>query len=236
MIKKIIVSSIIICMIVMLGGCINMDELFKKFEGPITDQREIFLAHMEEKYDEEFLPISYAVAGILTPEEFRCYVKGTDPERDFVRVSRVELDGQTVIVDDYFGHLIRQDYQDRVQEIATQAAGLSKAYLGSYLLSYFDPALTGEHTLDDAIEMGQNISAAKYIFFEVAPGEESRFQQICDQIFEELDRQDLPGMVKVLGLSQGQLETITQQDYLEQIPSMVKPDGKIVLRMGDRMI
>lgn len=213
-----------------------MDQLSARLDQAVTDQKDVFLAYVESKYDVRFLPISYSGQGVVTNEEFRCYAEGTDPERDYVRVFRTEEDGEEVFHDDYFGVLIRPEYQSRVQKICQDTVGQSKAYVHRYTVAWFSDGLTGEDTIDDAIAMGENLSAAKYIYFEVEPGDEDRFRQACDQICEKLEQSGLTGMVKFLGLARGQLEDITEEGHLDQIPDKVKPDGKVCLMMENRSV
>lgn len=213
-----------------------MDQLQTKFEQAISDNKDIFLAHMEGKYDVHFLPISYMSGGTVVPEEFRCHAEGTDRERDYVRVFREEENGEEVFHDDYFGIIIRDAYQSRVQKICEETVGAAKGYVYRYSVSFFDDPLTAENTIDDAIAMGQKINASKYVFFEVTPGSEADFEEACDRICEKLTAARLPGTVKFIGLAQGELSNITQDGYLDDIPSMVKADGRVCLMMTSRMV
>lgn len=213
-----------------------MDQLQSKLDQAVSDNKDVFLAQMEEKYDTRFLPLSYTGSSVVVKEEFRCYAEGTDPERDYVRVFRCEEDGQTVYHDDYFGVLIRQEYQDRVRAVCQRYVGENKAYVYRYTSAYFDDSLTQEHTIDDAIAMGERIHAVKYVFFEVEPGSEAKFQESCDRIAEDLSQAGLPGTVKFIGLADGELEKIRDKDYLKCIPDICKADGKICLMMAERYV
>ena len=213
-----------------------MNELQNKIEQTISDNKDIFLTHMEEKYGIPFLPISYTSSGVMVNEEFRCYAEGTDRERDYVRVFREEKDGEEVYYDDYFGVLIRDEYQRRVQELCEQVVGASKAYLYRYSVSFFDNSLTAESTIDDAITMNVPLNASKYVFFEVEPGSEAAFAASCDRICQSLAQSKLAGIVKFVGLAKGQLENVSEENYLSYIPDLIKTDGVICLMMDDRAV
>lgn len=236
-----IVKNLTICILIasilfIMGGCAEMNDLEKKYKQGVEDQKDILLAHMEEKYDVTFLPISYSAEGMVTNQEFRCYAEGTDPERDYVSVFVREENGEEVIVDDYFGILIRNDYQRRVEEISDAAAGDTKAYIHRYSVSFFDNSLTAESTIDDAIAMGERINATKYVFMEVAPGSEEDFEEKCDQITRKLTDAKLPGIVLFFGLARGELANIDGDNYLTYLPNMVRPDGTVCLMMAERLV
>lgn len=213
-----------------------MHQVQDKIDGVVSESKDIFLVHMEEKYDKTFLPISYSSAGVVTGEEFRCYAEGSDRERDVVTVIRREENGEEVFRDDYFGICIRDAYEARVQEICAGEFGEVKVYIYSYGVSFFDNSLTSEHTMDDAIEMGQSLSASKFVYLEVEPGTEEAFQEACDRICRMLQEQKLTGIVKFFGLAGGQLEIVTEHNYLECIPSLVEPDGEICLMMNSQAV
>lgn len=213
-----------------------MDQYEARYEQAIADQRDIYLAYMEEKYDVSFLPISYSGSGLVTNEEFRCYAEGTDRERDYVSVFRKEENGKEVYYDDYFGILIRDEYESRVDAISDKIVGNTKSFVHRYSVSYFDNALTGEKTLDDAIEMGARLNASKYVYFEVQPGTEKAFGEACDAIADQLRESKLPGFVKFIGLAEGQLEKVSAENYYDFIPSMVSADGEICLMMTERSV
>ncbi len=62
-----------------------------------------------------------------------------------------------VSYDDYFGIIIRDKYQKRVQNICNETVDESKAYIHKYSVSYFDNSLTAQNTIDDAISMGESM-------------------------------------------------------------------------------
>ena len=231
-----VLGSLAIIILSIMGGCANMEQLEQKFEQSAVDQRDILLAHMEEKYGVKFLPISYAAEGYVTIEEFRCYAEGTDRERDYVSVFVREENGEEVIVDDYFGIMVREEYQNRVDAAADAVAGDARAYVHRYNVSFFDNALAEGSTLDDAIAMGEPINATKYIYLEADPGAEEAFEDTCDRIVEKLQNAGLPGIVIFYGLARGELQNITESNYLTYLPNMINPDGKVCLMSAERLV
>lgn len=235
-IYRLVICAILFALLFFTEGCVDVNQLQEKVEKTVSDNTDIFLTHMEEKYDVPFLPVSYTSGGVVVNEEFRCYAEGTDRERDYVSVFRREENGEDVFYDDYFGVLIRDEYQNRVQKLCEDVVGESKAYVYRYSASFFDNTLTAENTIDDAIAMGDLIRASKYIFFEVKAGDEEAFKADCDRIARSLAQGSLTGMVKFIGLAEGQLEQITGDNFLTYLPSMVKPDGSICLMMTSRTV
>lgn len=235
-IKNLTIGVIITAILFIMGGCAEMNELENRFEQGIEDKKDILLAHMEEKYGVTFLPLSHSVGGLVTNEEFRCYAEGTDPERDYVSVFVREENGEEVIVDDYFGIMIRDEYQKRVEKISDAVAGDSKAFLYRYSVSFFDNTLAEGSTIDDAIAMEEPISASKYVFVEVAPGSETEFEDMCDMIAAKLEKANLPGVVLFYGVARGELVNITTDNYLSYLPSMINPDGIVCLMMAERLV
>ena len=213
-----VICAILFALLFFTEGCVGVNQLQEKVEKTVSDNTDIFLAHMEDKYDVPFLPVSYTSSGVVVNEEFRCYAEGTDRERDYVSVFR------------------REEYQNRVQKLCEDVVGESKAYVYRYSASFFDNALTAENTIDDAIAMGDWIRASKYIFFEVKAGDREVFEADCDRIARKLAQGSLTGMVKFIGLAEGQLEQITGDNFLTYLPSMVKPDGSICLMMTSRTV
>lgn len=217
-IYRLVICAILFALLFFTEGCVGVNQLQEKVEKTVSDNTDIFLAHMEEKYDVPFLPVSYTSSGVVVNEEFRCYAEGTDRERDYVSVFR------------------REEYQNRVQKLCEDVVGESKAYVYRHSASFFDNALTAENTIDDAIAMGDWIRASKYIFFEVKAGDGEAFEVDCDRIARKLAQGSLTGMVKFIGLAEGQLEQITGDNFLTYLPSMVKPDGSICLMMTSRTV
>lgn len=230
------ICVVIFLLILFIGGCVGMNHLEQKIKQQFSNNTDIFLAHMEEKYGIHFLPISYTSSSAVVNEEFRCYAEGTNPDKDYVSVFRKEENGKTVFYDDYFGIIIRDEYQKRVQNICNEAVGESKAYIHKYSVSYFDNSLTAQNTIDDAISIGESINAVKYIFFEVETGEEQKFVDISNQICNELFQNKFPGIVMFFGLAEGELDNITTENFLTYIPNMVKPDGKICMMMTSHTV
>ena len=235
-IRILLIGVLLIAGLLIMGGCADMSQLENKFEQGIEDQKDILLAHMEEKYGVKFLPLSYSPTGTVTNEEFRCYAEGTDRERDYVSVFVREENGEEIIVDDYFGIMIREEYQNRVDAITDAVVGDSKAFVYRYSVSFFDNTLAEGSTIDDAINMGQRINAAKYVFMEVTPGSEKDFEENCDKMAAKLQEAKLPGTVLFIGLAQGELENINASNYLFYLPNMTKADGVICLMMTERQV
>ena len=235
--KKPVAALFLAVIILIMGGCGIMHDFQHKIEQGIMDKKDIYLAHMEEKYDIRFLPISYSPAGVVTNEEFRCYAEGTNPEKDRVTVFTIQQDnGEEVIVDDYFGVMIRDEYQRRVDAICDDVIGASKAYVHGYSVSFFDNSLAVGSTIDDAIAMGERINAGKYIYFEVMSGDEEIFEEQCERIAEKLKEARLPGITQFFGLAEGELENITEDNFLDYLPSIVSPDGTICLMMAEHLV
>ena len=235
-IRNLLTGVLLIVGLLIMGGCADMSQLENKFEQGIEDQKDILLVHMEEKYGVKFLPLSYSPSGAVTNEEFRCYAEGTDRERDYVSVFVREENGEEVIVDDYFGIMIRDEYQNRVETITDAVVGDSKAFVYRYSVSFFDNALAEGSTIDDAIGMNEPIDAAKYVFVEVADGDEDKFEEMCDTIAAKLENARLPGVVLFYGLAHGELANITGDNYMSYLPSMINPDGTVCLMMAERLV
>lgn len=235
-IRNLTIGVIIAAILFIMGGCAEMKELENKFEQGIEDKKDILLTHMEEKYGVTFLPLFHSVGGLVTNEEFRCYAEGTDPERDYVSVFVREENGAEVIVDDYFGIMIRDEYQQRVETICEAVAGDAKAFVYRYTVSFFDNTLAEGSTIEDAIAMGEPISASKYVFVEVTPGSEVEFENMCDMIAAKLEKANLPGVVLFYGMAQGELANITADNYLSYLPNMINPDGSVCLMLAERLV
>lgn len=224
-------AGIVAAMLFFTEGCAGMNQLQNKLDQAIADNKDVFLAQVEQKYDVNFVALSYTGSSVVVKEEFRCYAEGSNPQRDYVRVFREEVNGETIFRDDYFGVLIRPEYEKRVGDIVNAQVGASKAFIYRYTAAFFDNSLTAEDTLDDAIAMGERIHASKYLFWEVEPGSEEQFRTHCDQIAQALSQAGLPGTVKFIGLAAGELENVSGDNFLVSIPDMVEPDGKICLMM-----
>lgn len=231
---RLMIGAFIFAILFFMGGCADMNQLAGKLDQAINNKRDFFLDHMEEKYGVKFLPISYSGSGVVTNEEFRCYAEGTDPERDYVSVFVREEDGKEIIVDDYFGILIRDEYQNRVEAISDAVMGDSKAFVYRYSVSFFSNDLTSESTIDDAISMGERINATKYVFVEAAADSKEDFEARCDEIAAELKNAGLPGTVLFLGLAEGTLSQLTQENYMDYLPS--GDNGSACLMRVERLV
>lgn len=221
----------------MAGVCGCMKENNFNMHEKMNSEKDAYLAYLSDKYDTDFLPISLASGDVLTDhDEFRAYVSGSDPERDYVTVYKTVKDGVATYEDNYFGILIRDEYERRVAEICRTEFDTAAVFIDRYTVSVFDSSLGKDSTIEDALAMGARLIALKFIFVELPDGDTAGFDAAADRICAALKEAKLTGTVKIYGLAPGEINSINAGNYKDFLPDYYTADGVVTLAIASRTV
>jgi hypothetical protein len=110
-------------------------------------------AHLEKKYGEvDFVELSYRPVQLTQSyDELIACPPGGDSEEDQFVVLRLKGDEGTYFLDDYYGLLIREEYEQLVTETASDFLGPVKVY-SSFLETSFPRDVTAATPLKDVLD------------------------------------------------------------------------------------
>jgi hypothetical protein len=221
----------------MAGVCGGMKANSFDMQEKMNSDKAAYLAYLSDKYGTEFLPISLASGDLLTDyDEFRAYASGSDPDRDYTTVYKTVKDGVVSYEDNYFGILIRDEYERRVADICRTEFNKAAVFIDSYTVSVFDPSLGKDSTLDDAIALGERLNAFKYVYGELPGGDTAGFDAAADRICAKLKEAKLPGIVKICGLAPGGIDSVSAENYADFLPDYFTADGVTALAIATRTV
>ena len=185
--KRIFAVALAIIITMGVSGCM----FFRSNES-------IMLAHMREKYGQEFISLGMGNSGHFGGGDpvMYCYLKGGDPETDEVRVI---MYSKTSIHDTYFDILIREDFEAEVLDTLSELPLLTKVYLDSS--SSPSERFDGTNTYADLkqwISEGNSVQFDIRIAVCVDGTDKSEKEAYAKQMFDKLEHSGFYGEVDVL--------------------------------------
>lgn len=130
-------AVIFLSLALLLSGC-GMDATVEKA-----------MQYMEKKYGQEFSPISYDYAAILsTTDTVECYTEDMDPDHERVFVDLEVADGEIAYHDSYFGYLVREEMEDQIHDVIQKEFQECKVYRDN-VNSVLPDDLTPESDMED---------------------------------------------------------------------------------------
>lgn len=185
------------------------------------------LAYMEEKYNRKFYPEAWEEKDLLSDKDtLYVHAEGIELEQEKISVFIYGKEDNLRYEDNYFGVLVKEDYQERVKEIFLQQF-FSKVsvYIENFIASSFDASLDENSNLEDAYEAGEKMGAYLYVYVEATQEELDYFENKCDIIAEDLAAHKLSGFLNVFAVEEGTLDKVTSENYDSFLEDYFEPDG-----------
>lgn len=191
---------IIVTIIVVLGGCYWMKENI--YINPMEKMQKQALAHVEKKYNEEFVIIGVESREILqsisnSEDTIWIYPKGGDKENDaFQVVCTHNSDGSDTFKDDYFGILLKDEYEKELREIGDK-------YFSDFEASvffdgqYFPEEFKSRCSIKEAIDDGADLFPTVRILTTTSLNDKSNFYKLSDSFVNDMASKGLAANVNV---------------------------------------
>jgi hypothetical protein len=188
-IKRIIIPAVLVVMI-LLGesGCMN---IFPKSDETVRDE---LLEYLNFKYNEEFIALSLERG---YSDVLQCYVQDGDTKADRVYVQRIDNDGKIEYKDTYFGVLIRDDIETKIQSLCSGFDLPLKFFYPSDIF-YYDNSFDGTKTFVDFKRWISDGNAWRFdITVVMAVDDVSEGITKADELFEMLGDSDMRWSVDI---------------------------------------
>ena len=166
------------------------------------------LKYLEEKYGEEFEEkygesSNYEVMGF--------YKKGTNPETDVAEMYRKVENGKIVFKDNYYGILVREEYEGIVSKEVEKVFGTNKVYVENYYQSWFPNNFNKEMKYYDAIKE-ERISANLRIYLKSQKEDKISNEKIIELI-KILRGDNLNCTCEIVLMKKGHFDNLTRENH-----------------------
>ena len=196
-----------------------------------ADRQEVlangFLTYLSDKYGKEFEPVPIDNPDIITrPDMLIACEKGASLDRNCVTVYKAESNGVPVYSDNYFGVLIRPEYEARISTYAQNRFPNAKVYITGYAETVFDSSLNLETSLDDVITAKKCPTASVCILAKLSSEDMARFDSAVSSVAKDIGAAGIPCSIKVYGVSADTFNAITYENLAATIPDDTVADGE----------
>lgn len=189
----------------MTGCCITQEQANKAA-----------LKRFEERYGVDYEILYTEVIGDSREHrnEINIFVEDYMEEGEKARIKSWKEKGKAVSSDDFFGFVIRDDYEERVKKIAEEEYQNVKVYADFSYCIVRNDALTINSTLEDAYELGEKVFPD--IDIVVVPDEgENAYQEKGERIANRLREENLQGSIEIYPVSEEDMEKIDRMNMFD---------------------
>ncbi|WP_148500004.1 hypothetical protein [Paenibacillus ihumii] len=201
--------------------------------------KEQMLAHLEEKYGEEFVPISLSLSDwAYSYDRLQAYPKqGSEQDHFEVWGTKME-DGSYHISDGYFGIFIRPQYEAALSEVVSGTYDDFKLYV-EFGEGVLPDRLTKDTTIAEIYRPDENFSSETVIFVKQSSVEGKDVEASLRQIAGKMREQKMVGFVRLytvvdekydsIGSGPQNLSALQDEGYFvgDYTSVMVTPDMRI---------
>lgn len=188
------------------------------------------LEKFQEKYgvDCEVIYNEVIDDSVENRDEIHVYVDKWMEDGETAVIYSWKEDGKAVSQDNLFGFIIREDYENRVKELAKEQFSDAKSYIG-FVSASFPDELTQENTLEDAYSAGEKMITYIDVLV-VSEDEKETFAEKGERFCSALTEAGLYGNVKIYALSEEAYEQAGRMNYDDIISvNGYEPDGEKTL-------
>ncbi len=238
--KVLILSSILV-----FGGMISMTYGEENFKGSssINEGKELLaflkndtnkmkkdmIAHLEKKYGEKFIPLYFLAESGWDRMTF--YKEGTNPKTDYAYIYREKEHGKVVYRDNYFGLIIREEYENLVKKEVEKVYGECKVY-SEFSADVFSEKMNKDNSYKDAIKNGEYLRTSMKIYIK-AGKEELILEKKADILRNNLEKNNLNGMYTLYYMKPGHFEGLTRESHSEYVKEYTKGFDKVCYESWD---
>ena len=237
--KRSIISVLVIAGMVCLGGCSIMTGDFGSSEGKRLKERgDAAIAYLEEKYGEEFTPITYGLSDYLSDVDVvECYPSWMDPEQEYVSIF---LHSDGTYGDNYYEYLKREEIEEYIKNFFCPAFGDEiKVYL-SCSKSEMPAELNRDSTVEDFLQQKPEYTFVASVFVngnDTIP--EIEFEQKMADIEENLYKTGRAYILNLYVVDPSAYERIARHET-SSVTDIYKekwePDGKVIKNAHEVMV
>jgi len=144
-ISLILACTMLCCMLCLGTGCMDSGS----YENNLKKNGNDAITYISEKYDREFIPLSYDLSDYLSDQdEVECYTEGMEPENEHAYILITNEKGETQFSDNYFGFLVRPEIEESISKYLKEEFQEYKVYKENDVICLPDE-LDSHSTLED---------------------------------------------------------------------------------------
>ncbi|MDS0525621.1 hypothetical protein NNC19_08025 [Clostridium sp. SHJSY1] len=192
--------------ILLIGGCWWMKE--NVFIDHTERAQKQIVSYLEKKYDKKFTVINVKGKEFLDNNNVDLFVYPEDGDREKDRFTATRKNGDEgyIFEDNYFELLIKDEYQEKVHEIAKEFFPECKVS-ASFEGKCFPYEFNSKSTLQDVIDKGEDIDSLMRIFVAPTLSGIDDFDKKVDLFVKKMSENKLPTSVSVFYLSDHNLDS-----------------------------
>ncbi|WP_026476057.1 hypothetical protein [Alkaliphilus transvaalensis] len=189
--KRMILIGLTLVILIGVSGCTK-----KKNRYTPEGIKEMMLAYLEEKYDEEFVPISLTMENwAYKYDSLRVYPKNGNRE-DFFEVQGFRMDDGTYeMMDGYFKYIIKDAYEVQIREYVSEYYDDIKIFTRISGSGVYDDRLNKSTKLSEVYDIDPSYLPAIDIFVKEDTTQEIEASEILRDVGNRLIEDKLPAML-----------------------------------------
>ncbi|MGN0341242.1 MAG: hypothetical protein ACI4DO_00450 [Roseburia sp.] len=207
-IPRILGCALMAALVITQGGCMSKNEVNRQA-----------LEKFEEKYgvDYEVLYTEHIGDSVENRDEIHVYVKSLMEEGESAVILSWEEKGEAKSLDNLFGYIIREDYEQSVKDVVNTQFADAKVYVSSMGSSSFDDSLGMDSTLEDAYAVGEKVIPFVSVVVYTDKSEEE-FQNCADEIAQTLKDDQLYAAITYYAVTdQNGFENIDRMNCMDMV-------------------
>ncbi|WP_026476059.1 hypothetical protein [Alkaliphilus transvaalensis] len=224
--KRIILVGLTILIVIGVSGCMK-----KKNRYTPEGIKEMMLAYLEEKYDEEFVPISLTMENwAYKYDSLRVYPKNGNREDFFEVTGSRRDDGTYRMRDGYFKYIIKDAYEAQIREYVSEYYDDIKIFTRISGSGVYDDRLNKSTKLSEVYDIDPNYRPAIDIFVKEDVTQEVEASEILRAVANRLIEDRLPARIKFYIVYEDKFPEASL-DFLKlhhtEFPKYVKEERKL---------
>lgn len=174
------------------------------------------LKNFEDRYGVDYEILYTEVIGdsVEHRNEINIYVEDYMEEGERARIKVWKEKGKAESSDNFWGFVIRDDYEERVKKIVGEEYAEAKVYVDFFYCNFENDALTIDTTLEEAYELGEKVYPDIDIAVVPEEGEEA-YQEKGERIANRLREENLQGSIGIYPVSEEVMEEIDRMNMFD---------------------
>jgi hypothetical protein len=193
-------------------------ELLAFLKNDTNKMKKDMIAHLEKKYGEKFIPLYFLAESGWDRMTF--YKEGTNPKTDYAYIYREKEHGKVVYRDNYFGLIIREEYENLVKKEVEKVYGECKVY-SETSNDYFPDELNKRNNYQDALEKMTFFEYSSRIYIK-STGKTAILNDKIDILVNNFKKNNLNGIFSLYYMKTGHYEDLDRSNHDEYVKEYTK--------------
>lgn len=187
------------------------------------------IEHLEQKYGVEVTPFVYETGDFMSStDEVRFYGPSIDETCEHGTVYILKENGDVKYVDNYFGYLVREEYERIVTSMVCQEFKEAKVF--AYRCESLPDNFNNEDMLQEALDSGEQLYSSLRIFVEANQGlTQEAFEEKCNALTEKMKKENIGDWFYFYQVGSNVVDKLTRANYMDYF-DLMNPDGEEYIR------